>query len=104
MITYHTIEALRRLLHIILGSRRVDREMCQQRPVSTGYNTTLVAVAEPRVHGQYTSIIDERRRLLEELFDIRSEAYNGLVLGPYQPISLGFAPAARLQQARPGVL
>ena len=96
MIAYHTIEALRRVFHIILGTRRVDREMCQQRPVSTGYDAALVAVAEPRVHGQYTSVIYERRRLLEELFYIRSEARDGLVLGPQQTVPLRLAPAARL--------
>ena len=94
MITYHAVEALRRVSHVVLGARRVDREMCLERPVPTGYDAALVAVAEPRVHGQYTSVIDERRRLLEELFDIRREARDGLVLGPYQPIYLDFAPAA----------
>ena len=96
MIAYHTIEALRRLFHIILGSGRVHREMCQERPVSTGYDAALVAVAEPRVHGQYTSVIYERRRLLEELLYIRSEARDGLVLGPQQTVPFRLAPAARL--------
>jgi hypothetical protein len=75
-----------------------------ERPVSTGDDAALVAVAEARVHGQYASVIDERRRLLEELFDICREAHNSFVLGPYQPISFDLAPAARFEKARPGVL
>jgi hypothetical protein len=97
MIAYHTIEALRRLFHVIFGSRRVDREMRQQRPVSTGYDAALVAVAEPRVHGQYTSILNQRRRLLEELLHVGREAYNSFILGSQQTVPLRLAPAARLE-------
>ena len=104
MIAYHTIEALRRLFHIILGSRRVDREMCQQRPVSTGYDAALVAVPKPRVHGQDTSIIYERRRLLEELLHVGREARDGLVFWPQQTVALRLAPAAWFEETRPGVL
>ena len=82
MIADHTVEARRRSCHIILGARRVDREMRHQGPVSTGHDAALVAVAEARVHGQDTSVVDERRRLLEELLHVRREAYNSLVLGP----------------------
>ena len=82
MVTYHPIEARRRVFHVVLGPRRVDREMRLERPVSTGDDAALVAVAEARVHGQYTSFLNQRRRLLEELFDIRREARDGLVLGP----------------------
>ena len=79
--------------HVVLGARRVDREMRLERPVSTGHDAALVAVAEPRVHGQYTSVVDERRRLLEELFDIRREARDGLPHGQAQrgKKSSGFA-------------
>jgi len=104
MVTDHAIEARRRAFHVVLGSRRVDREMRLERPVSTGHDAALVAVAEARVHGQYTSVIDQRRRLLEELFDVRREARDGLVLGPQQTVSLDFPPAARFEEARPGVL